>query len=292
MTEEEKYVSMMVAHFDIVNLNKFERNKENLSAENVHAFKVIQKILWSNSRNFCTTIEEGSIFYRAREVDLFDEALYQKGFEIKDAEISGYDAINSREPNIFLAQPGRCNYGSSYLYLADNIETACYEIRPEAKTLISVAKFEVRRDLKVVDFTENDRVAEFEKIFEQERTTGNKHMTELMYKFGEPGVRKITQYVADMVRKNGYDGLKYLSPTSESGKCLTLFNSSDNYIKWVESKVYFATHQPMIFVSLIDNTRYPNWLNRKTVFENQDRTREDLIKFIHKQRSIKQAKER
>ena len=67
MTEEEKYVSMMVAHFDIANLNKFERNKENMSVDNVHAFKVIQKILWSNSRNFCTTIEEGSIFYRARE---------------------------------------------------------------------------------------------------------------------------------------------------------------------------------------------------------------------------------
>lgn len=63
-----------------------------------------------------------------------------------------------------ISKPGRNNIeGSSYIYLAGKPETACVEVKPIVTDIISLAKFKIMKDLKIIDFS-NKKNFDYEKL--------------------------------------------------------------------------------------------------------------------------------
>lgn len=61
--------------------------------------------------------------------------------------------MNSREPIIGISGEGRNNIaGSSYLYVASDPQTACMEVKSTPSELISLAEFELLKDMEMIDF--------------------------------------------------------------------------------------------------------------------------------------------
>lgn len=138
------------------------------------------------------------------------------------------------------SQEGRLNKkGESFLYLATDIETAISEVRPDPDHIVSVAKFKLIDNIKVVDFdkafillSENENtikeftfLAHIEQILSHPVTKDEKHLY------------FISQFFADVFRKIGFDGVLFSSSISQ-GQNLVVFNP-DNF-KYIEnsSKVF------------------------------------------------------
>lgn len=101
---------------------------------------------------FHRTIQTETILYRARIIDE-DTVSPDKGFTTKYGKITGYDETNSREAPLGFATEGRNNIqGAAYMYLSEKIGTACAEIKPRMSQLISVATFQVKQPIVVIDF--------------------------------------------------------------------------------------------------------------------------------------------
>ena len=97
----------------------------------------------------------GSVFYRARRVD--NNETYCK-LRMLDNQIYGLTNDESSAPPPGNAKAGRANpHGLPFLYLADNKYTAISEITPYHLCIISVAKFQLKKDIKLVNLIYNGR---------------------------------------------------------------------------------------------------------------------------------------
>ena len=177
-------------------------------------------------------------YYRARIIDdLLDSE--DMGIEFSDTKIlSGYNKYESKEPPIGISSHGRNNYmGSSYLYLSDDIYTACAEIIPDPISFISLAKFRITERLRIVDFSKEYSYAENESDFSIDYL-----MWLLMYIFSNRVNNNYekryyaTQYISDLIRKYGFDGLCYNSSMA-SGKNYTIFNCNEKNVAFISSDV-------------------------------------------------------
>lgn len=148
-------------------------------------------------------------------------------------------------PPARLAQEGRLNPGGiPYLYLASDIETAIAEVRPWIGLELSVGRFETTRALRTVD-TRHDEPAEIELVPGEEELyverdpvsysdeEREQHIWgDINSAFSEPTSPHDshlsylpTQYLAEVLKMNGYDGVIYKSSLNPSGHNLTLFDS-------------------------------------------------------------------
>lgn len=97
--------------------------------------------------------EQNSIFWRART---------SKGLRVaNDGEIVSdrYTEKEMSAPSCENAKDGRTNPSKiSYLYLAENLETAIAEIKPDIGDRITVASFSLNRKIKVVDISQGGTV--------------------------------------------------------------------------------------------------------------------------------------
>ncbi len=150
-------------------------------------------------------IIEGTNFYRARK---------GKYYNIRDL----------KPPDACKCNHGRLNpKGIQYLYLANSEFTAISEVRPWIGSEITVAKFVPVKKLKVLDFTYNSEDIypnNYRKVidnnFSRPMTLEDSHIGYLP-----------TQAIAEYIRINGYDGVKYSSSISEGGYNVAIFDSSD-----------------------------------------------------------------
>jgi len=133
---------------------------------------------------------------------------------------------------------GRANpRGITYLYLANNKETACAEVRPYKGAFVSVGVFTVKRDLKVIDCTKDIR--EFKKgiiYFEEPDPETREKMVwaEINKAFSkpvnpnDPETEYVpTQIIAEIFRKEGFDGFACQSSLVEKGVNVVLFDVND-----------------------------------------------------------------
>jgi len=116
-------------------------------------------------------------------------------------------------------------------------ETAMSEVRPWMGSFVSLANFDILRDLRLIDCAYDAEIVRT--IPEQEHSV----WTELNIAFSEPADRNDdvadyapTQILAEIFREAGYDGIMYASRLGDRGMNLALFDLS--VAKFLSSTVY------------------------------------------------------
>ncbi len=210
-------------------------------------------------RKAASTISAGTILFRARRIDNLIKDLDIKGFCVSDEQgatdkmsVSGYNEVNSKEPPVGISTSGRANPAySSYLYAAEDMYTACSEIKTIQRSLISVARFQTQRNLNMIDFFSvrqtkekfdvGNNVIMYDKLFSL-----------IAFAFSMPNNNEdnyyLTQYIADLIRKYGYDGIVYKSFFSDK-RNYVIFNCAPNYIRFLDSEIVVNYSQINTFVT-------------------------------------------
>jgi RES domain-containing protein len=131
------------------------------------------------------------------------------------------------------APEGRINpQGISFLYVATHMETAIGEVRPFLGALVSVAELRTSRCIRLINCTTDEEkirdIVYFKEPEGDERTLAV--WREMDRAFSQPVAASAnradyaaTQYLAELFRHNGFDGLAYRSSFG-SGHNIALFD--------------------------------------------------------------------
>ena len=148
----------------------------------------------------------------------------------------GYNSDGSGKAPANNTPSGRINPESiSYLYLAEDPKTSVYEVRPTIGQHVSVALFKTTEELRIYDLAEdiktqdNNNKDEDISLFEV-----------IQRRFSEPNSGNNlkylpTQYLGEMIKQMGFDGIRYKSSLKQDGINLVLFN--DNKCKAIRSDI-------------------------------------------------------
>lgn len=146
----------------------------------------------------------------------------------KNIKFKGFNAKESTAPDADLITNGRANPDHiRYLYLCEDEVTPVYEVRPYIGQAVSVAKFKLLRDVKIYDLTTDikDQVPntdlQIESLFNSIGRMFSRPYT------GEVSKYIPTQYLAEEIKRMGFDGLRFNSSLHEGGINLVLFNPED-----------------------------------------------------------------
>ncbi len=170
-----------------------------------------------------------TIFYRSRVSN--DE----NGYLIKDMG----------KPPKKLVRAGRANpQGISYLYVAQSIDTTLYEARATFLDYVSICKFKLLDEVKVITLRTSFQVSPFTEDLSIEKYIKYKPYIDLLEKELSKPLRKQdneldylpTEYLCEYIKHLGYDGVEYGSSLHEEGVNLVFFN--DNKLKCMETDVY------------------------------------------------------
>ena len=82
--------------------------------------------------------------------------ILKKAFILQKTRLHGYDWKESKEPHAKYAAAGRnSKQKEKALYMASNEITACAEVRPPIRALVSIAKFTADKEMTILDFSKN-----------------------------------------------------------------------------------------------------------------------------------------
>lgn len=134
----------------------------------------------------------------------------------------GYNAKNSDAPPVNVPSEGRANpCNISYLYIADDVKTSIFEVRPHVNQNISVAEIRVDKNLEIYDFCSEKGTEDISEYFMLQK------MSELFSdtKQQAGGDYYATQYISEYIKKMGYDGIRYKSALNPEGHNIVLFDT-------------------------------------------------------------------
>lgn len=160
---------------------------------------------------------------------------YRKGTVFYRARISsedGYSIDKMGPPPIGKATSGRANpLGISCLYLSNDIKTTIHEIRAAAYDFVSVAEFELMKDIEVVDFTLLDRISPFVLENKTKYAINLEHLRNISSEIAKPLRRNDspldylpTQYIVDFIKSKNHSGVKYQSTMNKGGYNVAIFD--------------------------------------------------------------------
>jgi hypothetical protein len=115
----------------------------------------------------------------------------------------------------------------SYFYLAFDINTALAETKAVPKQIFSVAKYKTIKALKIVDLCKTD-----ERFKEEDLTAEEWSLClNICRAFSSPSLRNekdylISQYIAELIKTLGFEGIAFRSSRNRDGVNLTLFEDS------------------------------------------------------------------
>jgi hypothetical protein len=141
------------------------------------------------------------------------------------------EAIGAPPPSN--ATPGRANRdGVSFLYLSSDQTTAAAEIRPHPGHRLSVAEFRAVRDMRIANFavdigdfaTSDELLDRYHFLYSIDRMFSTPVVPESRVRY------TITQVIADILRKAGYDAVQFRSSLGP-GYNLCVFRPS--LFEWV-----------------------------------------------------------
>lgn len=152
------------------------------------------------------------------------------------------------------ATEGRINpKGISYLYLSKEEETAIAKVRPWLQERVTVAKWEVKEDIIIINtipkvifpyFPPNYKATLEEKEKSVWRDIDDAFSKPVQN--NETSTEYIpTQYIAELFKNAGYDGIMYKSSLHEKGLNLALFNP--NKVEFIDSYVKKITVLKYVF---------------------------------------------
>lgn len=143
----------------------------------------------------------------------------------KNVRFKGYSAIESTAPKSSLVKDGRANPDHiRYLYLCEDDITPIYEVRPIIDDQVSVAKFRLLKDITVYDLALN--------IQDQVLNTDNQRSSlyDVIGKMfskplnGDAQHYLPTQFLAEEIKRMGFDGLRFNSSLHKDGINVVLFD--------------------------------------------------------------------
>ena len=162
---------------------------------------------------------------------------------LQNIDFWGFNKCGSDAPRNLRTTQGRANpLGITYLYTARNLETAISEIQPSIGQIVSVAKIKTLRKLNLFDFNmynnmsnskilqlsvdEIKRKLDFSSLWEIE--TFFNTISELYSRpaFGNTENYYVTQYLSEILKDLGFDGIKYKSSLIKRGTNIVLFDIS------------------------------------------------------------------
>lgn len=190
-------------------------------------------------KHFVKELPKGRKFFRARISD------NSKGFPIK----------KMGNPPSELAKGGRANpNGISYLYLSDDITTTLYEVRASLFDYVTVASFRLQESINVINLSRFTydvfRLAELESL--EEVMIHGSFIDKLEQELSKPRRRSDseldyipTQYISELIKSMGYDGIEFKSSLYENGVNIAIFNPEK--FKCLDTKVYDITNIELKF---------------------------------------------
>ena len=176
-------------------------------------------------------VESGHTFWRAQlGHDWRTET--QDGHEF---EVPCPHSRSRMKPLANRAKEGRANpKGLPYLYLATLPETAMSEARPWLGSFVSVGAFKVQRNLTVIACFSDPNQSTGIDIYWEEPSPQKRHervWADINSAFSEPLDRRDdvaeyvpTQVIAELFKREGYDGIAYKSAFGEKGYNICLFD--------------------------------------------------------------------
>ena len=207
----------------------------------------LQKLLDGNLEGFCNGLGEGmekeitatakrhnistlsnkDLLNKIESILVSDDEILSK---LKDIAFWGYDAEKSdAPPNQFTDNMRVSPKGISYLYIAEDIPTVIAEVRPIIGQPVSVAEVQILRDLKLFDFTLGVPSFGLEE-------SGMPIMEAALLRFiseqfSSPNYSGddeyfATQYISEMLKVEGFDGIRFQSSLNKTGTNIVLFDVS------------------------------------------------------------------
>lgn len=220
-------------------------------------FESFLKSVYHNDSDFFSNKEMQQLFYSVFAYpDFFDE--HNEMYERLKTEYSkwnsnqfkGFDASGSNMPPKEKATEGRVNpKGIPYLYLAEDPETSIYEVRPIIGQCVSVAEFVVRKELRIYDFTHffTDRFSTEENTINDDHNLFNYICRQFSTpNYNEPLKYLPTQYLGEIIKNMGFDGLRFNSSLKKDGMNIVLFDNqfcepvSSDFIKIERTELVFS----------------------------------------------------
>lgn len=222
-----------------------EKNRYILDEKSVS----IRDEILSTVQNYEDEINTDKQFFRAR----FANEL--KSNEHGEIVVENFTAEQLLAPPKHLTRDGRVNpAGIPYLYLAENGETAIAEIKPYLGARITVGKFRPKNKFKIVNLKKNlpsvvDIIASGKIEDYNNLWVGIKMYFSVPFKPGETTKYIPTQYLAELFKNIGYDGLLYESVQNRGNYNLAIF--SDDKVDYLGQ----YTHS-IVDIDYIDNAEY------------------------------------
>lgn len=227
-------------------------SRDNIALEKCMIVKCLDEIINSN---FVEVLHNGTVLFRARKINAHDD-LIGKGIAFDGNKFIGFDNNNSKEAPIWISPSQRCSpEGMSIFYAAKDEYTACAEVGGVMKgSIISVAKFILKNDLRVINLKDDKNIcAVAEKLGIDNPAEISRTITRIMFLFAIPISQQneysYSQYVADYIRKAGFDGIIYSSSkTSEYN--VAIFNCHKKNLEFVSSDIKYAHYPQFQFYDL------------------------------------------
>jgi hypothetical protein len=166
--------------------------------------------------NYKKIIKQGTILYRGRINQFMNkDPLPDNEMGMPDNKIL---AINRANP-----------LGINYLYLADDIDTVIAELRPNKDAYITIAEFNIIKDLMVVELSDELPYIDIDKtVFSFGILLGNEFIKSVNAELNIVEYLP-TQYFSEYCKSKNFDGIKYLSGVTNTirGFNYALFRQSD-----------------------------------------------------------------
>ena len=146
----------------------------------------------------------------------------------RNVRFKGYNKKESSAPPAHLVPNGRVNPANiRYLYLSEDPYTPIYEIRPIISQTVSVATFKLKRDIVVYDLTIsasdsiNNEIGKELGLFNSIGRMFSKPCR------GDNNDYLPTQFLAEEIKRMGFDGIRFGSSLHRGGVNIVLFNPDD-----------------------------------------------------------------
>ena len=259
--------------FHIASFNKFvelfEKNDIDMYEIERNDFNIWLHEYIFKLKNNSTVITEQEV-YRGRI--LKNEDIGQEQYGINIENLSGFDYINSKETPISLSNDGRCNLpGASYFYAAEDEYTALVEIRPFIMQFLSLAVFKIH-DLLLADLAYY--------VFNDDKSKYYASKLYDIFRFIKTDQEnyKAPQYVSELFRKYGFDGIKYPSSLS-AGNNIVIFNCSPNRVKFLNSRIVRLCQTEYDFADIKNNDKVKKLLKNGYTEQSCEKSKQDLQKI-------------
>ena len=212
-------------------------------------FNALDKLCSNDSGR---ALKQGTCVYRARIISNDDLLMCQKGIGYNNDQFVGFDYWESKEPPIGCSKSGRANASnSSYFYCAENIETAACEVKPYIADYVSVAEFQIKKDLKLISFVEPSS--------DLHDSRQSNFFNYMCFCFSNPVKDErdyaITQFLCDEIRKYGFDGVCFRS----------IFTHDINYVIFNCSKMNIEFHQSKILQMVAQKSMFIDYNSSKSI---------------------------